>query len=95
MSEADIRLRLSAQAALLGAVTPNLRSFSVELREGVIHTLAVFETEPSEYERELINVATAEILADFTVETLDDQIVFSRRSPAPRLDFDIYRRHET
>ncbi|WP_262423345.1 hypothetical protein [Brevundimonas denitrificans] len=62
---ADILLRLSAQRALLGAVTPNLRSFSVEMNGGTVACQAVFEEAPAAEEIDLIQSAGAEIIADF------------------------------
>ncbi|CAN5257835.1 hypothetical protein BH10PSE2_BH10PSE2_02290 [soil metagenome] len=91
---ADGKLRLSAQRALLGAVTPGLRSFSLELRSGVIHTLAVYADEPSELETDLIQSATTEIVADYVVETIAEQIVVSSQLPPPRLANLVFERHE-
>lgn len=91
---ADIRLRLSAQRALLGAVTPRLRSFSIDLSAGVIQTLAVFETEPNDGERDLIQAVVTEVIADFTDETLDEQIVASAAKPPPRLRIVAFERFE-
>ena len=92
--EADIRLRLSAQAALLGVVTPNLRSFSVELKGGVIRTLAVFAFHPSDEEREGMQLAATEIIGDFYDEKLDETILVSSDTPSPRLELAVYERYE-
>ncbi len=94
-NRADILLRLSAQNALLGAVTPNLRSFSVDLSAGTITCQAVFETEPTDEERELIQIATTEILASFHDEMLDERFFVSAGKVAPKnLTHTIYQRHE-
>ena len=92
--ETGTLVRLSAQTALLGAVTPNLRSFSVEVTDGVVRTLAVYAADPSEHEKELIQVAATEIIADFIDETLDEQIIVSASPIITQLEFEIYRRHE-
>ncbi|WP_313101821.1 hypothetical protein [Brevundimonas sp.] len=94
-NRADILWRLSAQNALLGAVTPNLRSFSVDLSAGTITCQAVFETEPTDEERELIQIATTEILASFHDEMLDERFFVSAGKVAPKnLTHTIYQRHE-
>ena len=92
--EADTLLRLSTQRALLGAVTPSLRLFSVELRSGVIHTLAIYGDEPSEIETDLIQAAATEIIADYLVETINEQIVVSLQNPPPQLAHVVFARHE-
>ena len=64
----DIRLRLSAQRALLGNVPPALRSVSLDADEAgkTVFVRYVFEREPSASEREAVLDAAGEIIADFT-----------------------------
>jgi hypothetical protein len=72
----DVRLRLSAQRALLGAVPKTLREVSVELQGSVLRFRAVFEQEPSDDERELLSVACTEIVADYPdVHDVQDEYV--------------------
>ncbi|MBG7614481.1 hypothetical protein IWC96_04185 [Brevundimonas sp. BAL450] len=92
---ADILLRLSAQRALLGAVTPNLRSFSVEMNGGTVACQAVFEEAPAAEEIDLIQSAGAEIIADFVDATIDERFIVSADQATPKaLIYLIYQRHE-
>jgi hypothetical protein len=74
----DIAVRLSAQRALLGHVTPQLRAVSVEL-DNVCRRLTVrfvFAAEPSESGRDAASCAGAEMIADRPDGwTIDEQIV--------------------
>lgn len=74
----DIAVRLSAQRALLGHVTPQLRAVSVELdRECRRLTVRfVFDGEPSESVRDAASCAGTEMIADRPDGwTIDEQIV--------------------
>jgi hypothetical protein len=65
--EDDIRLRLSAQRALLTHVTPQLRAVSVDI-DPVHHQVwvrFVFDGEPSESAREAASCAATEIVTDY------------------------------
>jgi hypothetical protein len=61
----SIKIRLSIQRALLGAVPASLRAVSVDADEGKIYYRCIFNGEPSEDEWELLSVAATEIIADF------------------------------
>ena len=92
---ADILLRLSAQRALLGAVTPNLRSFSVEIIGGTVTCQAVFEDAPAAEEIDLVQSAGTEIIADFVDAKIDEQFIVCGDQAMPKaLTYLIYQRHE-
>jgi hypothetical protein len=77
MSQIEINspayLRLSVQRSLLGNVTVNLAGLRAELGGMVILIDAYFFNAPSEEDRELVDVAASEVIADYpdgyTVET--------------------------
>jgi hypothetical protein len=75
----------SAQRALLGHVTPNLRSFSLEKDGRTIRTMAVFAEEPTADEVELMSLTTTYIVADFADGFVAESMVVSQARPAPRL----------
>ena len=68
--DADARLRLSAQRALLTHITPSMRAVSVEVRpaDRVAWVRFVFDGEPSPAVREAASCAHTELLADFIDE---------------------------
>ena len=70
MTQLNVRLCLSAQRALLGAVPHSLRAVSLEFRGTVLHFRAVFWKEPTDDEREMLSVACTEVVADFTDDEL-------------------------
>ncbi len=79
----DIRLRLSAQRALLTAITPSMRAVSVEVipEQRRAWVRFIFDTEPSPAEEETASVAHTEIATDFVDEwTVELEVV---RTPAP------------
>jgi len=63
----DIYLRLSAQRALLGHVTPLMRSASVDLDpvQKIVVVRFVFAREPSESEQDAAGCAGTEMIADY------------------------------
>jgi hypothetical protein len=92
---ADILLRLSAQRALLGAVTPNLRSFSVEMIGGTVTCQAVFEDAPAADEIDLIQSSSTEIIADFVDAEIEERFIVCVDQAMPKaLTYLIYQRHE-
>ena len=92
---ADILLRLSAQRALLGAVTPNLRSFSVEMNDGTVACQAVFGEAPAAEEIDLVQSAGTELIADFVDAKIDEQFIVCGDQAMPKaLTYLIYQRHE-
>ena len=65
MSNEELRVRvlLTVQAALLGAITPNLRAVICCWDAEEVKVTAIFDGEPSEEEKELFSEVEAEILA--------------------------------
>ncbi|MFN3814832.1 hypothetical protein [Brevundimonas sp.] len=92
---ADILLRLSAQRALLGAVTRNLRSFSVDMNGGTVTCQAVFEEAPAAEEIDLIQSAGTEIIADFLDAKIEERFIVNADRTMPKaITYLIYQRHE-
>jgi hypothetical protein len=62
----DLRAKviLSANRALLGAVTPNLRAVTVDYNKQDLVVRAYFDTGATEDEREQIDFALTEMMAD-------------------------------
>lgn len=58
-------LKLSAQRALLGNVTPNLRAVCVDIEDNVISAIFFCDKEISEEDFELYEQAKDQIIADF------------------------------
>lgn len=85
MSKAELSatLRLSAQRALLGQITPNIRKIFIRHRGSVIELLPVFDGEISEDDRERMEEATSEILSDFPDIDLILASCLSVPAPAP------------
>jgi hypothetical protein len=63
--QSGTELRMSAQRALLGAVPSSLRAVSLEWRGDTIHFRAVFATDATEDDVELVSIAATEVIADF------------------------------
>lgn len=62
--EYGIRLRLSAQRALLGAVSPAVTAIRVDMRDGRLTFAAFADRTLDEDEREALEMAATEIIAD-------------------------------
>jgi len=60
-----MKLRLSAQRALLGQVTPNIRQVYVRYRADMIELLALLDGETTDDDRQRMEEVTSEILSDF------------------------------
>ncbi len=60
-----IDLRLSAQRALLSNIPKTLRAASLEYRGTDIACRFIFDGEPTDYDRDLLSCAAAEIIADY------------------------------
>ena len=65
-AETDLRIRilLSANRALWGAITPNLRAITVDYNKELLTLRAYFDKGASEGDKELINDALGGIMAD-------------------------------
>jgi|GEM_PF-1651726 len=62
-------LRLSAQRALFGNVPTTLRAVSIEWRGDIIHFRAVFASDATDDDVELLSIAASEVIADFSAPT--------------------------
>ena len=67
-SEDTVRLRLSAQRALLGHVTANMAAVAVVLEDKKVVLSVYFFSTISELDREHTEEAAADIIADFPAE---------------------------
>jgi hypothetical protein len=56
---------LSAQRAMLGAVTTNMQAITIGYKKMPVILRVYFKTQPTEDERELVKEITTEIVADF------------------------------
>ncbi len=92
----SIELRLSAQKALWGHVTPCLRTASIENEGNLIKWKCVFDDSATDDDFELMSMAGTEIIGDFTEEfDIDEEFVIT---PYPNITDDykylVYYRHE-
>jgi len=89
-------VRLSAQRALWGAVPTSLRAFSVEVVGNIIRTRSIFDGTETTSHRELLAVATAEIIADFSSAfTIENECLsLPIGTLMPHLQHVIFQRYE-
>jgi hypothetical protein len=87
-AEDDVYLQLSLQRALLGAVTPELRSVSAEidLEKLWVYIRFIFAREPSDSEREAAAVAATEVIAAFSDGWMVDE-EYQVLPPEERMSF--------
>lgn len=80
----DIRLRLSAQTALLTHVTPHLRAVSVDIApsQKLVKIRFIFDGQPSESDRDTAYCAGTEIIAQYPEGWMIDEEFVD--CPAPR-----------
>jgi hypothetical protein len=81
----DSGLRLSAQRALLGVITPNIRLIKVENNEGLIVFTVISSAPLSELEREYLSISATEIVADFPACKIIEKVVVDV-TPIPHED---------
>jgi hypothetical protein len=95
-AKTDISLILSGVRALIGEVTPCLRSASVELNENKVIFKCVFDETATENDLELMSAAAGAIIADFPGCDLKE-IVQKVAPPQPTnpLKNVLYHRHES
>ncbi|KJF43708.1 hypothetical protein [Draconibacterium sediminis] len=74
-TQEDIKLILGSVRALWGMVTPNLRSVSVELQDETIFWQCIFDEEASDDDLRLMNDASAELIADFDTNKIEEKIL--------------------
>jgi hypothetical protein len=95
-TEKDLNLMLSSMRALLGEITPSLRSVSNELRGKTIIWQGVFDSEATDDDFELLSMASGEVIAEYNDFSLEEIIT---RIPYPNkmnhLKNLVYLRHES
>lgn len=75
MSYNHVTLLLEIQRALLGIVTSNLRMVTAEGNEEEIHLIFYYHGDISEREKEMAEVASAEIISGFSNQTLNLELI--------------------
>lgn len=65
VDDTSLTLKLSVQRALVGAVTENLAALTAGLAGSEIRLIATFFTGPSDDDREYVECAATEVIADF------------------------------
>jgi hypothetical protein len=97
-SEDDVRLRLSAQRALLTHVTPALRGVSadVDTERRSVRLRFIFAREPSDSERDAASCAATEVIADYSDGWhLNEEFLFlPAKEQMPHLRLLVYHRCE-
>lgn len=94
--EPNIQIRLSAQRALWGQITPGLRAVSVEISDKAIRWRCIFESKlkKEEYWEELSCAAT-EVVADFSDAMIEEEyLVTPNDSEMEHLEWLVFLRHE-
>jgi len=95
LNEADLNLLRSAQRALLGQVTPVVRSVSFDIDGKTILARAIFERSPDDDDRELISEAFTYVIANYVDEVMNDEFVVSDADlKSLNLRLVAYERHE-
>lgn len=95
-TEARVRVLLSMQRALLGAVTPTLRGVAVSWTADRIVARFIYDEGPRDHD--LMLKTETEVLADFDESVATDFVVEVEPAPAPLAlsngEVWVYRRHE-
>ena len=96
-NDLDVRIRLSAQRALLDQVPVSLRAVSIDIDGKRIYFRCIFDGEPTEYDKELLSVAATEIIADFCEPYTIEEHYLSIEAPDEMeyLKYVVYCRHES
>jgi hypothetical protein len=81
----DARLRLSAQRALLGAITPRIRLIKVRMNDLEILFTVIADSTLSDGARDALSIAATEILADFPDHAIREDIIIDA-GPLPKED---------
>jgi hypothetical protein len=66
-----VLLLLSAQRALLGAVTPNIRAIRCTMKEKLVSLEFIFDSDYSDEDWDRCETVAAEIIGDFHDEVID------------------------
>ncbi len=94
-TDESTRVRLSAQRALLGAISAPIRAVVVNIHGSGIRVTAYFDGEPAEEDADALSCVEAEIMADFPAHEV---AVRSVRQDAPQVIYDagywVYQRRE-
>jgi hypothetical protein len=92
----DISIILSGVNALIGEVTPCLRSASIEWNGNKVIFKCVFDETATEDDLELMSAAAGEIIADFPDSDLEEVVEkVSPPEPTNPLKNVLYHRHES
>lgn len=95
MNITDNDLKISAQRALLGQVTPTLRSASIEIKDHLIIWQGVFDNSATAADQELLRVAGSEIIADFPdCQIREDMVIVPAPTAIIHLKNIVYMRNE-
>lgn len=74
-------LLFSLHRALFGAIPKNLKGLRVKITNDLLIWQAFFDTEPTEEEKEVLRVASTEVIADFpNINIVDEEYL---HHPAP------------
>ena len=77
MNAVDPNLRLSAQRALLGVISPEIRLIKVRRDVELILLTTIFSRLPSDAEKEALSVAAIEVIADFPDCRIEERVIVS------------------
>ena len=96
-TKTSVTLRISAQRALLGTITPNIRKVFVGLQDKTIQFVVIFDGEISEDDEDNMSCVGTEIVSDFCDLFINEQflsIPYPERYVAPENHFCVYARKE-
>lgn len=72
----DIKLKLSVQRALLGAIPSGLRAVSIEAKDSVIFLRSIFDSEKAKNENwETLSMVGTEIISDFPNFKISEEFI--------------------
>jgi hypothetical protein len=91
----DISLTLSGVRALIGEITPCIRSVSIEVVNKRILFKCVFDDTSTEHDFELMSAAAAEIIADFPNYEIEEIFITDSFEKIDSLKNQLYHRHES
>lgn len=83
MRPADTALRLSAQRALLGAISAPVRLIKIACEDNKIRFTVICARALSDQERDALTTAAAEIISDFPDCALEENFIVST-APLPQ-----------
>lgn len=78
MKPLNNELILSCQRSLVGSIPYKLRGLTVKLENNTFYWKGYFDGEPTEEEKEILNIACAEVIADFPIiEVVEEEYIKS------------------